>query len=163
MSPTLATQIPAGERALLEGGATRARTRALDLRRRPVDAADAQMQDQKRATAQRERVLIRTRTVWVTRGMFKKPEHRYDVLRIGGTGGGLELLARGCAWWEEAVSLAADALRGRVSVSLSGTRTQFFGSGRRVLTSVGDITTQATQPKVALSKQANGDVEVRLK
>ena len=65
MSPTLATQIPAGERALLEGGATRARTRALDLRRRPVDAADAQMQDQKRATAQRERVLIRTRTVWV--------------------------------------------------------------------------------------------------
>lgn len=161
MTPTLANQVPAGERALLEGGAARARTRALDLRRRPIDAPDAKMQDTKRHASQRERVLIRTRTVWVTRGMIRKPESRYDVLRIGGPGGGLELLARGCAWWEEAVALAADALRGRVSVSLAGTRTQF--SGRGLLTSQADITTASTQPKVALAKQTNGDVEVRLK
>ena len=123
----LATEMTSGHRALLQSRASAARVEALHLGRAPVDAADAAMAEKRRAAAAKEKVLIRGRTVYTTRGLFRVPETRYDVLRVAGSA--TELVAAGCVFWEEAVALATDALKGRVTISLGGSRTTFSTSG----------------------------------
>lgn len=134
MTPTAASQIASGHRALLEFQARAARAQALHLGRAPVDAADAEMAEKRKAAARKERVLIRGRTVYVARGLFRVPETRYDVLRVAGLS--TELVATNCVFWEEAVAIASDAMKGRVTVALGGSRTTFSTSGGMALASV---------------------------
>ena len=123
MTPTLAHQIAPGHRALLQATARTDRANALNLGRAAVDAADAEMAAKRRAAVARERVLIRARTVYVARGLFRAPETRYDVLRVAGLA--TELVATNCVFWEEAVAIATDAIKGRATVALGGSRTMF--------------------------------------
>lgn len=123
----LARELQSGHAALLQQTAHQFRAEALKLRRAPVDEADARMTERRKAAVSKERVLIRCRLVYVQRGPFKVVEQRFDVLHVNGRVTGI--VAAGCVWWEEAVALAKDALRGRVSVSLAGVRTNFAAGG----------------------------------
>lgn len=131
-----AHELTSGHRALLQSQGRTARAQALNLSRAPIDAADADMAEKRRAAAGKERVLIRARTVYVTRGPFRVPETRYDVLRVAGLA--TELVAAGCVFWEQAVAIASDAIKGRVTVAMGGHRTLFSGGGG-VLTASTDI------------------------
>lgn len=142
---TYAHELASGHRALLQSRGAAARAQALHLERPPVDAADADMGEKRRAAAGKERVLIRARTVYVARGLFRVPETRYDVLRVAGLA--TELVAADCVFWEQAVALASDAIKGRVTVAMGGSRTM-FGSGRGIVSAATDI---------ALAKGLAGD------
>lgn len=123
----LPRDLKSGQSALLQHTAGQFRAEALNLRRAPVDAADAQMAERRKLAVSKERVLIRCRMVWQRDGMFRKAVERFDVLHVNGRVQGI--VAAGCVWWEEAVQIAKDALRGRVSVSLAGVRTNFAAGG----------------------------------
>ena len=127
MSTTLAREMSSGRVALLERSAQSVRAQALGIGRAPVDAADAEMGRKREAAAAVERVLIRARLVWSIHGLTRRQVVRYDVLTVRGRS--TELYAGDCVFWEEAVALASDALKGRVTVSLGGARTTFAGPG----------------------------------
>lgn len=140
-----AHELVSGHRALLQSRGAAARAQALHLDRAPVDAADAEMAQKRHAAARNEKVLIRARTVYLARGLFRMPETRYDVLRVAGLHA--ELVMADCVFWEQAVAVASDAIKGRVSVAMGGNRT-LFGSGRGIVTAATDI---------ALAKGLAGD------
>ena len=68
----------------------------------------------------------------IVRGRYVGQREVYDVLRIVGPGK-MELLHAGCYFREEALSLAADALLGRISMSLGGVRTLFSKAQKGVV------------------------------
>lgn len=128
MTPTYASQVAPGERAMLQGTAARTRASALSLDRRPVDASDAKRRETMAASAERDRIVVRSRTIYRHQGLRIVPTVVYDVLRVAGLGPtarDLELIASGCPWEQEAVCIAKDALAGRTFVALGGTRTGF--------------------------------------
>lgn len=140
----LPTDLKSGHSALLQCSAGRFRAEALGLSRRPVDEADARMVERKRTAVSRERVLIRCRAVWTQRGFFRVPEQRFDVFHVNGRV--QSVVAVGCVWWEEAVSLAKDALRGRVSVAFGGSRTSVATSGPLAVASSDVVGVRALTP-----------------
>lgn len=123
MNPILPREMQSGRVAYLERTAGAVRREALGLGRAPVDAADAEMGRRRVGAARVERVLIRARASFVFVGLVRKPQVRYDVLTVSGTE--TSLYAADCVFWEEAVALASDALKGRVSVAMGGRRSVF--------------------------------------
>ena len=132
-----AIDLPAGQRAMLQSDASRARMGALNLNRAPMNAADEAMAGKRRDAAKGERVLIRARRVWVQRGMHRHPETRYDVFRVNGKS--TELAAAGIVWWEEALQRAISETLGRVTVAVRGQNYSFGASGQKVIDAVGTL------------------------
>ena len=92
---------------------------------RPNRAPESQREEDKFKKLDLNKVIVRGR--YVGNRLY------YDVLRIVGPGK-MELLHANCYFREEALSLAADALRGRISMSLGGVRTLFSKSQKGVVT-----------------------------
>ncbi len=98
-----------------EGATARVRIGVRPLRK-PRDAYEAD----KFAKVDANRVIVR--------GRYVGGRQVWDVLRILGPGK-VEAYALGCAWRDEAISLAGDCLAGRVRVAVGAGRTGFVKRG----------------------------------
>lgn len=147
---------------MLQRSAASTRFQALSLHRKPRDASDALRREQMEGSAQRDRIVVRARTIYRHRGLKVVPVTVYDVLRVAGLGPtarDLEMIASGCTWEQEAVAIATDALAGRTFFAVSGSRTGFAGGAGLAAP---DRTLMRPDVPVQLVRETSTQTEVRL-